>query len=915
MKKFFFVLTVLIMGMFSSTSAQSNQWFVLSANVDSANITVTDTGSNSVNGYRLSMDETDTTGTRYAQFKRGFASTAIPQNGFVIDAYVPLWVNIPTRIAISFLRGGSLIQRNGELYSTKNGASLPFDTVIANSMLDTIYPGNGFSAYSFHFPQVAGNFDSLVVSLSYLEGMGGTRVVFMDNLRLLYGTDTVLVDAGGDIDSIAPEPPTLTAWAVDATHINVKIIGSADADLANVYLKMSKDVNFVTDSLVRTINVHANDTVIISFVNLNPNTTYFFKGKPFDGVGNGGGYSLLAWATTPQLPPQDITPPGKPEVKIAGTGIHTLAIMCVAPSDTDVTHGFVLIDDNVNFPSSDTVTFTISANETLNVSRNNLSSNTLWYTKGVVIDRSGNTSPFSLVDTAMTWQEPVIDSIPPAKPIISARGISPHSVELTVIAPNDGSIKTVRIKSSYDVNLTDSTIRIMNITSAETLRVIYDTLPSNTNLYFKARLIDSSGNYSPYSLIAVGTTFNPPPQDTIPPVPPQNFSATGTGVHEVTVRFQNPPDASLDSLIVELATDPNFLNIQRKLGTNRLPNAWNTLVFQDIPGSSTLCFARGMNVDSAGNRSQYTAIATTRTLADIDTIAPTPPTAVVTPGINNLVFLMTNSQDTDLDSVGITIATNPNFAPQTIHYGIHTDPGDTNTLLFSNLASHTTYYWKRYARDTAGNVAFSATSMITTLRDSIPPPPPLNIAAIGTGVNAIRVVFQNPMGYLLDTAEFYCSQDPNFLQNVFVRRKLNPTAGAWDTLSFTGLVPNTLYYVYGIEIGPAGHSVGSLIDTAKTFFTTGITDKDVPRTITLKQNYPNPFNPTTTISYTLTNPSHITLKVYDAAGREVTELVNEFKPAGEYEITFDASNLASGNYFCRLATDSFIETKKMVLMK
>ncbi|MBL1213046.1 MAG: T9SS type A sorting domain-containing protein [Ignavibacteriae bacterium] len=95
----------------------------------------------------------------------------------------------------------------------------------------------------------------------------------------------------------------------------------------------------------------------------------------------------------------------------------------------------------------------------------------------------------------------------------------------------------------------------------------------------------------------------------------------------------------------------------------------------------------------------------------------------------------------------------------------------------------------------------------------------------------------------------------------------------------------------------------------------------------LYQNYPNPFNPTTTIKFTTSpfNPSPyqgegnrerlITLKVYDILGREIKTLINEQKPAGTYEVQFDASQLSSGVYFYYLSAGDFVQTKKLILIK
>jgi hypothetical protein len=83
----------------------------------------------------------------------------------------------------------------------------------------------------------------------------------------------------------------------------------------------------------------------------------------------------------------------------------------------------------------------------------------------------------------------------------------------------------------------------------------------------------------------------------------------------------------------------------------------------------------------------------------------------------------------------------------------------------------------------------------------------------------------------------------------------------------------------------------------------------------LLQNYPNPFNHSTTIYYSIPELSFATVKVYDVLGGEVAKLINEELPAGSYEIEFNAAGLPSGIYFYQLQTGSFVETKKMVLMK
>lgn len=89
----------------------------------------------------------------------------------------------------------------------------------------------------------------------------------------------------------------------------------------------------------------------------------------------------------------------------------------------------------------------------------------------------------------------------------------------------------------------------------------------------------------------------------------------------------------------------------------------------------------------------------------------------------------------------------------------------------------------------------------------------------------------------------------------------------------------------------------------------------IPDNFTLYQNYPNPFNPATIISWQLPVGSHVTLKIYDLLGREITTLVDKEFEAGKYETVFDASEYSSGIYLYRLTASDFISSGKMQLIK
>ena len=92
-------------------------------------------------------------------------------------------------------------------------------------------------------------------------------------------------------------------------------------------------------------------------------------------------------------------------------------------------------------------------------------------------------------------------------------------------------------------------------------------------------------------------------------------------------------------------------------------------------------------------------------------------------------------------------------------------------------------------------------------------------------------------------------------------------------------------------------------------------NNSVPDEFILKQNYPNPFNPVTNINFSLPKEGFVSIKVYDVTGRMVKTLVNEVIETGNYTVTFDGSQFASGIYFYRLETNNFMETKRMMLVK
>ncbi|HMQ68513.1 MAG TPA: choice-of-anchor B family protein [Ignavibacteria bacterium] len=150
----------------------------------------------------------------------------------------------------------------------------------------------------------------------------------------------------------------------------------------------------------------------------------------------------------------------------------------------------------------------------------------------------------------------------------------------------------------------------------------------------------------------------------------------------------------------------------------------------------------------------------------------------------------------------------------------------------------------------------------------------------------------------------------------------NPTEIAWyDTYPSN----NSESYngCWGVYMLPSGKIIASDRQTGlyvlKTNFPlTGISNEVsniAPENYTLEQNFPNPFNPSTVIKYQIPASDFVSLKVYNEAGKEVADLVNENQTPGTYEINFDGSKLSSGIYFYSIKAGEFNTTKKMLLIK
>ncbi|MFA5831871.1 MAG: T9SS type A sorting domain-containing protein [Bacteroidota bacterium] len=122
-------------------------------------------------------------------------------------------------------------------------------------------------------------------------------------------------------------------------------------------------------------------------------------------------------------------------------------------------------------------------------------------------------------------------------------------------------------------------------------------------------------------------------------------------------------------------------------------------------------------------------------------------------------------------------------------------------------------------------------------------------------------------------------------------------------------------FVGGTSSSGVFRSMYTIIKYRQTPNAIGKDNTILPMRFALEQNFPNPFNPTTTIRYSLPSFAHVRLTVYNMLGQVVSELVNEEQSAGWKEVQWNASSVSSGIYFYKLSVGSFVETKKMMMVK
>jgi hypothetical protein len=214
-----------------------------------------------------------------------------------------------------------------------------------------------------------------------------------------------------------------------------------------------------------------------------------------------------------------------------------------------------------------------------------------------------------------------------------------------------------------------------------------------------------------------------------------------------------------------------------------------------------------------------------------------------------------------------------------------------------------------------GTSAFSPVDSFTVLIEVAAPPvavSPKSLTGLPTWPRQTTFVWHpaaNALWYHLQVAT-----SQNFSTDIVV--DIAVIADTTEQITDT-LMASTMYYYRLSSINLAGEGAFSSI----VVFTTGTTVTGVhqasmaPTEFVLLQNYPNPFNPSTVISYKLPTNNFVRIKIYDLIGKEVETLVNQRQTAGNHSVTYNASKLPNGVYFCKFQAGNYSEIKKLTLIK
>jgi hypothetical protein len=231
----------------------------------------------------------------------------------------------------------------------------------------------------------------------------------------------------------------------------------------------------------------------------------------------------------------------------------------------------------------------------------------------------------------------------------------------------------------------------------------------------------------------------------------------------------------------------------------------------------------------------------------------------------------------------------------------------TITVPSGKLSNNIKYYWRVNASNTSGTGPWSVVWNFTTL-PPLPGTPTLTLPA--NGASTVRTItFKWNAVSNANTRRLQIANDNGFATII------KDTTVVPDSARFI-FIPGGTHYWRVAGINAAGQGPWSAVWNF-TVYPLGVNtySSEMPKEYALYNNYPNPFNPMTKIRFDIPKNEFVKLTIYDILGKEIMCLSDEKLNAGSYEASFNASNLPSGIYICRLISGEYVASKKMLLIK
>ncbi len=260
--------------------------------------------------------------------------------------------------------------------------------------------------------------------------------------------------------------------------------------------------------------------------------------------------------------------------------------------------------------------------------------------------------------------------------------------------------------------------------------------------------------------------------------------------------------------------------------------------------------------------------------------------------------------------------------------------GTQDSMIVTGLTSNRTYYFAIKASDEVPNISGLSNVVSGTTLDIIPPSAIIDLSAItGPNPGEIGLSWTAPGDdALIGTASAYVIKaalreitEANFGSFLSINNPPAPLAGGSSQQWTLGdLAPGMEYHIAMKTLDAAGNQspISNIaIATAKSFGADGINElAGLPESYALNQNYPNPFNPTTSLKFSILKAGNTRIEIFDALGRSIKVLLNEYVPAGNFVCNWDGTDsrgdaAASAIYFVHLTSGEFSQTRKMTLLR